>query len=67
MESSDPINIEDIDRMIDGEEEFVESVKPSDRSTDEDATDPATVGDGFLTDPETNDSGSRRIPSILML
>jgi hypothetical protein len=53
MESSDPIDIEDIDRVIDGEEEFVESIKPADRSTDEDAIDLATDGDGFLAALET--------------
>jgi hypothetical protein len=67
MESSDPIDIEDIDRVIDGEEEFIESVKLADRSTDEGAIDLATDGDGFLADPETNGLGSRRIPSALTL
>ena len=67
MESSDPIDIEDIDRVIDGEEEFVESVKPADRSTDEDADEPVADEDGFLADLEMNGSGSRRTPCVLTL
>jgi hypothetical protein len=67
MESSDPIDIEDTDRGVDGGDEFVESVKPADRSIDDDMIDPATDGDGFFADPGKNGSGSRRTPSALML
>ena len=59
--------MDDIDRGVDGGEEFDEAVKPADRSTDDDAVDPGVGEDGILADLETNGSGSRRIPSVLML
>ena len=67
MESSDPTDIKDTDRGVDGGDEFVESVKPADRSIDDDMIDPAADGDGFLADLGTNGSTSRRIPSVLTL
>ena len=48
MESSDPIDIEDINRGVYGEDEFVESVKPADKSIDDDTIGPAA--DDFLAD-----------------
>ena len=59
--------MDDIDRGVDGGEEFDEAVKPADRSTDDDAVDPVVGEDGILADLEKNGSGSRRIPSVLML
>ena len=54
MESSDPTDIRDTDRGVDGGDEFVESVKPADRSIDDDSIDPAA--DDFLADLGTNGS-----------
>jgi hypothetical protein len=67
LESSEPTDMVDIDRGVDGGEEFVEAVKPADRLTDNDAVDLAVGEDGSLVDLEMNGSGSRRIPSVLML
>ena len=59
--------MDDIDRGVDGGEEFDVTVKPADRSTNDDAVDPVVGEDGILADLEKNGSGSRRIPSVLML
>jgi hypothetical protein len=67
MESSDPTDIEDTDRGVDGGDEFIESIKPADRSIDDDMIDPAVDGGSFLADLGTNGLISRRIPSMLTL
>jgi hypothetical protein len=65
--SSDPTDMDDIDRGYNGGEEFVDAVNPADRSIDADAADPVADEDGALADLETNGSGNQRIPSVLML
>ncbi|KAK1680966.1 hypothetical protein QYE76_041814 [Lolium multiflorum] len=67
MGSSDPTDIEDTDRGVDGGDELVESVKPAERSIDDDMVDPAADGDGFLADLGTKGSSNRRTPSALTL
>ena len=59
MGSSDPTDMEDADRGVEGAGELVEPVGPAERSSDDDA-----LG---LVDLEMGDSSSRRIPSELTL
>ena len=59
MGSSDPTDMEDTERGVEGAGEHVDSVRPADRSGDDGALD--------LVDPEVGDSSNRRIPSALML
>jgi hypothetical protein len=65
MELLDPTDIKDANRGVDGGDEFIESVKPVDRSIDDDTIDPAA--DDFLADLGTNGSISGRIPFMLPL
>jgi hypothetical protein len=70
MESSDPTDIDDIDRRgVDGGEDVVVDADSSaDRSTKigVDAVDPAVDDDGILDVLEMSGSGSQRMPSVLM-
>jgi hypothetical protein len=59
--------MDDIDRGVDGGEEFVDAINPADRSIDADVADPVADEDGAIADLETNGSGKRRIPLVLML
>ena len=51
----------------DGEDEFVESVRPAERSTDDDMLGSAADSGDFLADLGAYGSSSRRTPSALTL
>jgi hypothetical protein len=69
MESSDPTDIDDIDRRgVDGGEEVVDADNSVTRSigTVVDAVDPVADENEVLAELGTSGSGSRRTPSQLM-
>jgi hypothetical protein len=70
IESSDPIDIDDVERRgVDGGEDVgVDANSAVDRPTETglDVVDPAADDEGFLVVLDTSGSGSRRMPSALM-
>jgi hypothetical protein len=52
MKLSDPTDIEDVNRGVEGEDEFVELVRPAERSNDDDRLGPAAGGCDSLVDLE---------------